>query len=349
MKKLKKVLWIPAWFPHKDNTQLGNFYFQKAQAISSQVELIVVTFNRSPPENLSYDFEWINFSGKGIQRAIAAWRWYSYLRKVLPKMDCVHVFSYSPIFRLLSRLLKNQNIPFFFTEHWHGILSRDKSGISERMFFFKNAREIFTPSLQIAKALNDLGFKQTAVIPNIIDAGVKSAAPAPELEPYALMIADMVDEVKGIGEVIEEWQEVDSDLNLVLIGAGPDFSMLKQKAESASNIFFIGRKDQPSSMGYLHHAKFLIQNSRIETFGMVSLEALACGKPIIYRKVGLLKELDLKGVGVEIKSTGVAQAVNNLIQSMHEFSPDALKKLARPFNEGAITEKLLSQYFKDYP
>jgi tetratricopeptide (TPR) repeat protein len=33
-KKLKKVLWIPAWFPHENDTQLGNFYFQKAQVLS---------------------------------------------------------------------------------------------------------------------------------------------------------------------------------------------------------------------------------------------------------------------------------------------------------------------------
>jgi glycosyltransferase involved in cell wall biosynthesis len=346
-KKLKKVLWIPAWFPHEENAQLGNFYFQKAQAISAQVELIVVTFNRSPPKNLQYDFEWINFSGKGMLRAFAVKSWYNCLKEVIPKMDYIHVFSYSPTFKLLARLLKNQNAPFFFTEHWHGILSKDKSGISDRMFFFKNARKIFTPSIQMAEALNGLGFKQTEIIPNIINAGIKNEAPAAELQPYALMIADMVDKVKGIGEVIDAWRELNVDMNLVLIGDGPDFSALQRKAGSAKNIVFLGRKDQSSSMAYLHHSMFLIQNSRIETFGMVSLEALACGKPIVYRKVGLLNELDLKGVGVEIGSSGVENAVKELIQSIHEYSPDEIKKLAISFNEKTVAKKLLSQYFKD--
>lgn len=338
-----KVLWIPAWFPHKENPQLGNFYFQKANALSSQVKLTVVTFNRTPPPHLHYNFRWVNFSGEGLGKLTALLKWYRFIKKALKDHERIHILSYSAIFRLLKNILRVEKIPFFYSESWSGILTGHKEGLAQRSFFLQNATTVFTPSLKLADAIRKSGFPPPEIIPDIIDAGEKKAAPREDLKPYGIMICDMVDRLKGIGEVINAWKSLKPEMNLVLIGDGPDFKKLLNQASNVDTIHFLGRKDQPAAMEFLHHASFLIQNSAVETFGMVAVEALACGKPIVYRKVGILEEIDSEGIGVEIHES-VSVALSKMLSSFHKFEPSELMKKAEPFSEAEFISMIMQAY-----
>jgi len=74
--------------------------------------------------------------------------------------------------------------------------------------------------------------------------------------------------------------------NLVVIGSGSEEKSLKKRAAGAKNITFTGRISDEKLCVYLQNCKALIFCAE-EDFGIVPLEAQACGRPVIaYGKGG---------------------------------------------------------------
>ena len=78
------------------------------------------------------------------------------------------------------------------------------------------------------------------------------------------------------------------DKKLIIVGSGPELPRLKRMANS--NIKFIGRVTDNEKSDILTRVKGFIQASR-EDFGISSVEAQACGIPVIAFGEGGAKEL----------------------------------------------------------
>jgi D-inositol-3-phosphate glycosyltransferase len=61
-------------------------------------------------------------------------------------------------------------------------------------------------------------------------------------------------------------------------------------------VVFLGKRDQDTLPYYYSAAEVLVMPSHYESFGMVALEAMACGTPVIASQVGGLAYLVQDGV-----------------------------------------------------
>ena len=77
---------------------------------------------------------------------------------------------------------------------------------------------------------------------------------------------------------------------LIIVGNGSEYEKLKMRAEAsaaANRIFFEGKQD---AAPYYHVADLVLVSSRYEGYGLVIIEALAAGKPVLSTDVGIAAE-----------------------------------------------------------
>ena len=105
---------------------------------------------------------------------------------------------------------------------------------------------------------------------------------------------------KGFDVLIDAFALVTAQVpeaRLLLIGDGPEAQNLSAQAQRlalASQVHFVGRVD--NVVPYLHRAHIVAIPSRQEGQGIVALEAMASGLPVVASTVGGLKETVLEGV-----------------------------------------------------
>jgi len=129
------------------------------------------------------------------------------------------------------------------------------------------------------------------VIPNFVDPGVydrtryecSSTALAPRGEKILMHVSNFR-HVKRVDDVVRVFGRVRERIGaqLVLIGDGPDRPLAQATAEQlgvAKDVLFLGKLDSVAEL--LSRADALLLPSEQESFGLVALEAMACGTPVI--------------------------------------------------------------------
>jgi glycosyltransferase involved in cell wall biosynthesis len=96
---------------------------------------------------------------------------------------------------------------------------------------------------------------------------------------------------KGVRELIDAWTAADrSPLELMVVGDGPLRAELEQQA--AGRVSFAGRIHHDDVRHLMAQARALVFPSRwYETFGLVVVEAMAAGLPVIVGDLGGMPEL----------------------------------------------------------
>jgi len=131
----------------------------------------------------------------------------------------------------------------------------------------------------------------------------------PENEKMILFVG-RIEPLKGVDTLIKaisQLQQADILLRcphyLFIIGGDPNLDRDKMNEEMqrlqdlrtelgvGDLVIFLGKRDQDSLQYYYSAAEMLVMPSHYESFGMVALEAMACGTPVIATQVGGLQHL----------------------------------------------------------
>jgi glycosyltransferase involved in cell wall biosynthesis len=207
------------------------------------------------------------------------------IKKINPDIVNVSTLASSHFFSRLN--LPNSKKVYIFHDYDfcdHGALS----WLKRKML--KNIRENFDALVVLTESMKQymtaLGIKINYIIPNglnLIDYcnhGEKGyILYAGRLVPHKRV--DIL--IKIYSEIVEEIEE-----NLVIIGSGPCENYLKNYATSLNlkdRIFFLRFLPRPKYLEYLSKCSLFILPSEAEAFGVVLIEAMASGKPVIARNI----------------------------------------------------------------
>lgn len=153
-----------------------------------------------------------------------------------------------------------------------------------------------------------------------------------------------------------------SNLCISIIGGDPSKQGLLENGEMArlhdlrnelglnDLITFLGARDQDTLQFYYSAADCLVMPSHYESFGMVALEAMACGTPVVVSDVGGLSQLvrhNVTGIRVRVKDpAAMADAIQRLLTNevLRRRMGIRAACYAEDYSWGKIVDKLIRVY-----
>jgi glycosyltransferase involved in cell wall biosynthesis len=147
---------------------------------------------------------------------------------------------------------------------------------------------------------------------------------------YALFIGRFSPD-KGLSTLLEAWSQVPKEFQLQIVGDGSEREQLEAEARQRGldNIKFRGFLSREETLAALKNARLLVMPSLwYETFGMVIVEAFACGVPVICSRLGAMAELVQDRVsGLHFAPGDSADLARTLICTWN--NPSALESMGR--------------------
>jgi D-inositol-3-phosphate glycosyltransferase len=165
--------------------------------------------------------------------------------------------------------------------------------------------------------------------------------------------------IKGLDRLFKAFRNLThlSHLRLVMVGGdgehSPMFRQLKSKAKALhieNRLIFAGRVDQETLPEYYSAADVLVVPSYYESFGLVALEALACGTPVVTTSVGAMEDIVKDGVtGYVAKDTDpqhYARLIETVLlkQQQNGLSPSEIRSSVAEFTWSRSASLLLEAY-----
>ncbi len=157
--------------------------------------------------------------------------------------------------------------------------------------------------------------KKLVIIPPGVDVSHFYPIPADEARAYIglkpedrmILFVGRIEPLKGVDTLLEAMSclqmKESRPVHLAIIGGDPAASPEEMNAEMArlknlcevlgldQSVVFLGVRDQDKLSYYYSAAEVVVMPSHYESFGMVALEAMACGTPVIASEVGGLAYL----------------------------------------------------------
>lgn len=160
--------------------------------------------------------------------------------------------------------------------------------------------------------------------------------------------------VKRVQDVIETFSlaRQQLDCKLMLVGDGPEMSRIIQQVRDLGledHVLFLGKRDSTAEFYNISDIKILL--SEKEAFGLVLLEAMACGVPVIGSNIGGMPEIIEPGINGYLVELGDTQKAAQYVVEMlsdetklQKLRQGALKTVAERFHSSKILEQYEGLY-----
>jgi glycosyltransferase involved in cell wall biosynthesis len=157
-------------------------------------------------------------------------------------------------------------------------------------------------------------------------------------EDFYLTISRLVP-YKKVDVIVESFNAM-PDRRLVVIGDGPELKSVKKMA--SENIIFLGFQSDQAVEDYLQRARAFVYAAE-EDFGIVPVEAQACGTPVIaYGKGGALETVIEGETGLFFRDQtpeALIQAVDTF-ENKNEWDSYAIRRHAEGFSKERFKEEI---------
>ena len=268
---------------------------------------------------------------------------------VLTNSNQLHIcYCYTPIryaWDLYHQYLKSLSFPKRIIAKLilHYIRIWDFTTINRVDYFIANSK-------YVAKRIKKIYGREATVIYPPVD--VDKFEAYTKKEDFYLTVSRMVP-YKKIDLIVETFSKM-RDKKLVVIGDGPDFEKIKKKA--GRNVELLGYQPFEILKEYMKRAKAFIFAAE-EDFGIVLVEAQACGTPVIAYGKGGAVEIVIEGkTGLFFKEQNVEsliEAIKVFEKQEDKFDPTEIRQNAQRFSKNrfrrefkAFVDEKIENFFR---
>ena len=140
-------------------------------------------------------------------------------------------------------------------------------------------------------------------------------------------------------------------IRLYLIGSGPLYSACHasiKKLKLENNVFLLGQISRKKISEIMYKSDCFVLPSKLETFGVVYIEAMACGLPVIASKCGGPEYFVNKDNGVLIdvdRHEELVKSFRYMLDNINKYKNDFIAEYAKNnFSGKVIVNKIVNLY-----
>lgn len=358
-----KVVFLARWYPHKYDPMFGLFVQRHAEAAACYHNISVVYVHPDEKAQNRYDIERTDEDGvdtirvyyKKQGKLCSAWR---YLRscvkglKMAGKADLIHVHVLTRM-GLIAHWWKYLNgTPYIITEHWSRYLpGNDFSGTMRKWWTKRSVRRaamVTTASRILADAMQSHGLRNRRyeLLPNVVDTNLFKPIPHHNEVPKIVHVSCFEDKSKNISGLLEALKLMKGGgvaYQAVLIGEGMDLEAMKRRTELmglSDRVRFTGLLQGQELVDELATGDFFVLPSHYETGGIVLLEAMACGLPVVATRVGALPEIVDERNGLLVPAGDTQALAEAMEECCHTYDNYKVEELRSRIVERYSKEKV---------
>ncbi|MGZ4161998.1 MAG: N-acetyl-alpha-D-glucosaminyl L-malate synthase BshA [Neobacillus sp.] len=286
------------------------------------------------------------------------------------KLDLLHVHYAIPhaVCAILAKQMCNRDIKIVTTLHGTDItvLGYDSSLTDTIKFGIEKSDVVTAVSNALVEQTYELIHpdKQIETVYNFIDERVYQKSDAHHLrEEFEIKEDEKVvihvsnfRPVKRVQDVVETFAKISTTMpaKLLLVGDGPEITRvckLVREFGLDGQVIFLGKQENLDELYSISDLMLLL--SEKESFGLVALEAMACGVPCIGTNVGGLPEVVEHGVTGFICEVGDIEDISTKAVALlkdkelhQQFTYQAVETVRSKFNADRIVQQYEQIYFK---
>ena len=304
------ILIIPSWYQTKVNPTLGSFFREQAIALSKEGHKVSIAYTDiySSFKDGYKGIKYLRDSGVNIYR-ISKYKiprtgfqvynlvFYSGVDRIYRKIveeqgkpDIIHVHSSILAGYSGMRLSKKYNIPYVITEHYTGFARGLIKGRQNKLIgkVFLNSSKVIAVSNALKNDIKHYcGENQICVIPNMTNVNTFQIPHSKKLSKFVFLTVCYLTHKKGIDLLLRAFAVAfnnNENVKLIVSGDGEERAALVNLTTNLqinNKVTFTGELSRENVVKSMQSCDAFVLPSRFETFGVVFIEALACGKPII--------------------------------------------------------------------
>jgi len=281
--------------------------------------------------------------------------------------DVLHCHSAYPHGYVASTFSQLTGVPVVITPHGPTDILRDEQIRKNPKLLKRLAKGLRTATSITAisqhidteiMSVGGIGRDKVFVIPNGVTlADFEGVEPYRHKCPYIFAMGRMVPQ-KGFDLLIHAFARViekTENLNLLLAGEGvhrQDYERLAKELGLGGRVEFLGLVQGRQKVAFMEGAEFFVCPSRFEPFGIVVLEALAAGVPVIAHRVGGIVDIVEEGVEGHLVNPENTRELADKILDLHS-SPDRRAQFAKmasikaqDYDWTKINQRYMDVYYK---
>lgn len=368
------VFFVASWYPSKVHTTLGNFCQQHAIALSSSHKVSVLSIHSD--ERISkiavekntigtlteYRYYYPKVQSRSffssLVRFFIVFNCYlkgrNKIKKEQGKIDITHLNVAQPLglFVLISKFIHRSK--YLLTEHASYYRSIDFRPSWSLRKIIKHASIVAPVSEYLAKNMVEKFPKLNYfVVGNTINCSIFKPNNVAKKGNLFLHISNgdhSSKNVIGILETVKELTQFTKDFQLKIICDG-DIKLLNEKSRELnllnSFVFFESTKNSEEIAIAIQESTATVLFSNYETFGIVAIESMACGVPVIATRIPSFESLISSQEGILVtpmQTKELAEAMLILLTKSTEFEPTKLRAKAIAFDYAEIAKKFTQLY-----
>lgn len=260
------------------------------------------------------------------------------------------------------RLAEKCRVPLVITEHTGPFTTLTRTGYLRRTTQnnLNAADQVISVSTALLGDIKNnvaLSSKSRAhVIPNVVDTDFFTAGPLPVDGLIHMLWVGHFVPVKRIPLLLGAFAialKSEPRLRLSLAGDGEGEEQARQLVKElgiVEHVTFLGRATREALKTHYQNCHFLVISSEAETFGVVAIEAMSCGRPVLSSDCGgpvdvIIHPLLGRVVGLTVEA--MAEGMITMANSLDGFDVQVIRKYSELHFSGASVARRLSSVYME--